>query len=141
LNGPSIIVSAFVLAAGFLVLYGLAIIIENLTMSLRGVRVDGRVTHWSKVEESLSGTSEGETPTFLYYPTVQFEAEGKSFRFESETGFAKKQWALGSAIPVLYRKARPEQAQVVTGRWGRAVFCIVFGLVLFGILLFLKFSA
>lgn len=141
MTAPGIFGKAFIVAAAFLVLYGVAIVVENLTLSLRGKRTVGNIIQWSKVTESASGMSEGERTVDVYYPTVQFEVDGKSVRFESENGFAKRKWALGSPVSVLYKEAHPEQAQIIAGRWGRAVALILGGLLLFAVMLFLKMSS
>lgn len=139
---PSIIVSALAIGAGFMILYGLATIFENLALSRRGARTDGKILEWQRVVERTGGMSDGGDSTVtLYYPVVQFEVEGKRYRFESSNSFSKKKWKLGSSVPVVYDKADPNKAQLVTGRWGQAIFLIVFGAIILGVFAFLKFSS
>lgn len=141
MTAPGIIVKALFLGAAFIVLYGVAIVVENLLLSLGGKRAVGKIVHWSKATESVGGMSDGESTVDIYYPTVHFQVDGKRVSFESENGFGDRKWAVGSPVPVLYNKSHPEHAQIIVGRWGKAVALILGGLLFFAVMLFLKMSS
>ena len=65
------------------------------------------------VELSASETSDDVT----YAPVVEFEQEGRKYRFRDSVGSNPPSHRIGEVVPVLYRPANPAESRIDHGIW------------------------
>jgi uncharacterized protein DUF3592 len=87
------------------------------------VRAPGVVVEMATNESSDSNT---------YSPVVQFEHEGRKYRFKDSIGSNPPSYRTGEAVGVLYDPEHPRDARIDRGRWNKAVPILIGG---FGALL------
>jgi hypothetical protein len=77
-----------------------------------GVRVSGTVI---EIEESVSTTTKDgrQITSISYYPVVEFSAhDGRKYKLKGSTGEGSSSYFVGSEVDVIYRKSRPQEAQI-----------------------------
>jgi hypothetical protein len=69
------------------------------------------------VEQVASHSSDSTT----YAPVVEFEHEGRTYRFKDSVGSSPPSYRTGDAVGVLYDPSRPDNARIDRGRWNKAM--------------------
>ncbi len=73
------------------------------------------------VEMATNRSSDGNT----YAPVVEFEHDGRKYRFKDSISSNPPAYRRGQAVDVLYDPAHPRDARIDRGRWNKAVPIIV----------------
>ena len=84
----------------------------------RAVRAPGVV-----VEMAANHSSDGNT----YAPVVEFEHEGRTYRFKDSISSNPPSYRTGEAVGVLYDPDHPRDARIDRGRWNKAVPILIGG--------------
>ena len=105
--------SPILLVAGVgLMLLGIHLHKQTGTFLEKAVRARGTVVGMVR-----SGTSDSVTSA----PIVQFEHEGRRYRFQDSVGSNPPAWRSGDAVDVLYDPSQPADARIDRGGWNRLI--------------------
>lgn len=99
---------SFIFATGGIVLLAIAVM---LFLSHRKWRSTAQSCSGTVTKVSLSQSRvEGRAST-TYYPTVQFEAEGRVIEYTAKVG-GNKPYTVGQSVTVYYQKGAPDKPQL-----------------------------
>jgi uncharacterized protein DUF3592 len=107
----AILGSVFGLVGAGLLVAGIAVGAATVSFMTSAERVDGKVVDMTERTTSDSSSSGSSTST-AWYPTVEFDVDGKAYSFQSSVGRNPPGYEIGDTVEVAYAPGDPDNARM-----------------------------